>query len=84
MHPKKLPNCLLAALTLRLQKHETKFNANPKDLHGFLKYPSTSRVALWTHNLSANVVFFATKMSVSYIPELIFQGNGVNYRGTKG
>ena len=80
MRPKKQSNRLLAALTLRLQKHETKFSANPKDLFVFWQYPSTSRVALWIHFLSANVMFFVTKLSVSYIPELIFQENGLKNR----
>merc|ERR1711963_498923 len=37
MRPKQQSDRLLAALTLRLQKHETKFNANPEDLHAFVK-----------------------------------------------
>ena len=84
MHPEKLTNRLLANLTLRLQKHETKFNANPKNLCGFLQYSNTFRVPLWIHFFSANVMFFVVKMSVSYIRELIFQENGLKNRGTKG
>ena len=43
---RKRPNRLLAALTLRLQKHETKLRVNLKYSYGFLQYPSTSRVTL--------------------------------------
>ena len=46
MLPKKLPNRLLAALTLSLQKHETKLRVNLKYLYGFSKHPSTARVTL--------------------------------------
>ena len=59
-------------------------SGKPKDLHGFLQYPSTFRVALWIHFSSANVMFSAVKMSVSYIRELIFQENGLKNREGKG
>ena len=72
MRPKKQSNRLLAALTLRLQKHETKFNANPEDALSFLQYPHTFRVALWIHFSSASVMLFVVKMTVLYIREPIF------------